>query len=91
MRSPDRLTTPLVRRDGRLEPATWDEAMGLIVEPLEGRDRALRRRARIGFYNSGQLFLEEYYTLAVVAEAGHRHSPRRRQHPPVHRDGGATP
>src|SRR4051795_146785 len=24
--SPDRLTEPLVRRDGRLQPATWDEA-----------------------------------------------------------------
>jgi anaerobic selenocysteine-containing dehydrogenase len=26
----------------------------------------------IGFYNSGQLFLEEYYTLAVIARAGIR-------------------
>src|SRR4051794_20158031 len=30
--SPDRLTEPLVRHNGELEPATWDEAMGLIVE-----------------------------------------------------------
>src|SRR5215212_10265341 len=30
--SADRLIQPLVRRDGRLQPATWDEAMGLIVE-----------------------------------------------------------
>ena len=28
----DRLTTPLVRRDGRLQRASWDEAMQLIVE-----------------------------------------------------------
>ena len=67
--SPDRLTTPLVRRKGRLEPATWDAAMTLLVE---------RSKAAIkddgpgshGFYNSGQLFLEEYYTLAVIADAG---------------------
>jgi ferredoxin-nitrate reductase len=67
--SADRLTTPLIRRNGRLEEATWDEAMSLIVE----RSRALKEqygRGSIGFYNSGQLFLEEYYTLAVVAEAG---------------------
>ena len=47
--TPDRLTTPLVRRDGRLRPATWDEAwrapvaadqrlaepVGVLVELLE--------------------------------------------------------
>src|SRR5690348_13282960 len=27
-----RLTRPLVRRDGRLEPASWDEAMSAVVE-----------------------------------------------------------
>jgi formate dehydrogenase major subunit len=26
-RHPDRLTTPLIRRDGQLQPATWDEAL----------------------------------------------------------------
>jgi len=32
--SPKRLTTPLVRRDGRLHPASWDEAMSVIAEKL---------------------------------------------------------
>ncbi len=31
---PERLTTPLVRRDGELQPATWDEALGLVAERL---------------------------------------------------------
>src|ERR671921_2500899 len=30
--APDRLTQPLVRRDGELRPASWDEAMDLVVE-----------------------------------------------------------
>jgi len=30
--SPERLLAPLVRRAGRLEPATWDEAVGLVAE-----------------------------------------------------------
>ncbi|HEY4120187.1 MAG TPA: molybdopterin-dependent oxidoreductase, partial [Byssovorax sp.] len=30
----DRLTTPLVRRGDALEPATWDEALGLVAEKL---------------------------------------------------------
>jgi anaerobic selenocysteine-containing dehydrogenase len=67
--STDRLTTPLVRRGARLRPATWDEAMALVVE----RSKADLRDAgpgSHGFYNSGQLFLEEYYTLAMVAEGG---------------------
>ncbi len=34
--SPDRLTTPLVRRQGKLEPATWDEATAFIAERLKG-------------------------------------------------------
>jgi len=64
--SVDRLTTPLIRRGGRLEPATWDEAMALIVE--RSKDAIERYGAGShGFYNSGQLFLEEYYTLALVA------------------------
>ena len=67
--SPDRLARPLVRRDGELREASWDEAMELVAE----RTRALLRErgpSSIGFYTSGQLFLEEYYTLAVIARAG---------------------
>lgn len=32
--SPERVTTPLVRRDGVLRPATWDEAIGLCADTL---------------------------------------------------------
>jgi predicted molibdopterin-dependent oxidoreductase YjgC len=31
---PDRLTVPLVRRDGELQPATWDEALGVVAQRL---------------------------------------------------------
>jgi anaerobic selenocysteine-containing dehydrogenase len=67
--SPDRLTTPLVRDAGQLRPASWDEAIGRIV--AESR-RILDEKGPlgIGFYTSGQLFLEEYYTLAVIGKAG---------------------
>jgi ferredoxin-nitrate reductase len=70
--SPDRLTEPLVRRGGkggRLEPASWDEAMDLVVEHSRQVLNAQGPLA-IGFYNSGQLFLEDYYTLAVLVRAG---------------------
>ena len=32
--SPERLTTPLIRRDGKLEPATWDEALDFVAAKL---------------------------------------------------------
>jgi anaerobic selenocysteine-containing dehydrogenase len=67
--SRDRLTRPLVRRNGRLEECDWDTALDLVV----ARSRDLLDRSgpgSIGFYTTGQLFLEEYYTLAVMARAG---------------------
>lgn len=67
--SPDRLTTPLIRRNGRLEAASWDEAMELIVERSQTIQQQ-RTSGAIGFYTSGQLFLEEYYTLGVIGKAG---------------------
>lgn len=67
--SPDRLTRPLIRRHGRLEPASWDEAMDLLVtRTKEIRDHYTS--GAIGFYTSGQLFLEEYYTLGLIGKAG---------------------
>ena len=42
-RAGDRLTSPLVRRGGRLQPATWDEALDLV-----GRTATHPHRARTG-------------------------------------------
>jgi anaerobic selenocysteine-containing dehydrogenase len=67
--SPDRLKRPLIRRFGKLQESSWDEAMQLIVSQSQ-RLKKEHGPGAIGFYNSGQLFLEEYYTLAVIARAG---------------------
>ncbi|QIS20431.1 molybdopterin oxidoreductase family protein [Nocardia terpenica] len=67
--SADRLTTPLQRIDGRLVACDWDTALRRIVR----RTRELLETngpEAIAFYTSGQLFLEEYYTLAVLARGG---------------------
>lgn len=68
--SADRLTTPLVRERGTLVEADWDTAM----ERIAARSRELLAEpggwGRLGFYTSGQLYLEEYYTLAVIGKAG---------------------
>jgi anaerobic selenocysteine-containing dehydrogenase len=67
--SPDRLTRPLVRRRGKLEPAGWDEALDLVAARSR---RALEERGpgSLAWYTTGQLFIEDYYTLAVVVRGG---------------------
>ncbi|HEX6492531.1 MAG TPA: molybdopterin-dependent oxidoreductase, partial [Candidatus Dormibacteraeota bacterium] len=44
-RDPDRVRTPLVRRDGRLEPATWEEAYAEVDRLLGGVIAAHGREA----------------------------------------------
>jgi ferredoxin-nitrate reductase len=67
--SADRLTRPLVREGGELVETDWESAMSRIVATSQ---RLLDEQGPLshGFYTSGQLFLEEYYTLAVIGKAG---------------------
>ena len=67
--SPARLTKPLVRRDGKLREATWEQAMKLVVRKTKEIQKKYTSGA-IGIYNTGQLFLEEYYTLSIISHAG---------------------
>ncbi|MFL5809049.1 MAG: molybdopterin oxidoreductase family protein [Flavisolibacter sp.] len=67
--SKDRLTTPLIKKNGKLQPASWDEAMDLIV----AKSKKVIEKTKglgMGFYTSGQLFLEEYYVLGTIGKAG---------------------
>ena len=59
----------MIRQNGELRRATWDEAMELIVSKAKDIRERLTSHA-IGFYTSGQLFLEEYYALALIGKAG---------------------
>ncbi|WP_409291146.1 molybdopterin-dependent oxidoreductase [Peribacillus sp. SCS-37] len=68
--APDRLKTPLVRgASGKLTPASWDEAMNLIVSKAK---QSLKEKGpdSIAIYSTGQGFLEDYYTIAKVGRAG---------------------
>jgi anaerobic selenocysteine-containing dehydrogenase len=67
--SADRLTTPLIRRNGRLVECDWDTAMDAVVRQVRGLLDEQGPSA-ISFYTTGQLFLEEYYTLGVIAHGG---------------------
>ncbi len=67
--SPNRLLRPLVRDGGTMREASWDEAMDLIVKQTRQVQQRFTSGA-IGIYSSGQLMLEEYYTLALIGKAG---------------------
>ena len=45
--SEDRLTFPQIRREGRLERATWDEAMALVADRLKWRSFRTRNESGI--------------------------------------------
>ncbi|MFD6224040.1 molybdopterin oxidoreductase family protein [Nocardia asteroides] len=67
--SRERLACPLIRRGGALVETDWDTAMRRITQHTKAL-LAAEGPSSIGFYTSGQLFLEEYYTLGIVAQAG---------------------
>jgi assimilatory nitrate reductase catalytic subunit len=64
--SPHRLRTPLVRRDGQLQPASWDEALDRIctgiadVQAVHGRDA-------VAVFGGGGLTNEKAYSLGKFA------------------------
>ncbi|MFD8865658.1 molybdopterin oxidoreductase family protein [Streptomyces sp. NPDC059590] len=63
-----RLTEPLVRRPdtGRLEPATWEEALDRVAEGLAATARAHGRDA-VGVFGGGGLTNEKAYALGKFA------------------------
>ena len=82
--SPDRLTRPLVRRGRRARRDRLGHRDGRASSAGRRSCSTSRGPSAIGFYTTGQLFLEEYYTLGADRARRHRHQPRRRQHPAVH-------
>lgn len=63
---PDRLTTPLIRRNGHLEPATWDEALDLISNRLH-QIRQETGPNSLAFLASAKCTNEENYLLQKMA------------------------
>ena len=60
----DRLVSPLVRRDGHLRPASWEEALSSATS---GIGAVLRRGAAFGVLGSGRATNEENYLAAWLA------------------------
>ena len=67
-RAGDRLDTPLVRRNGRLEPASWEEAFGLVASTWL-RVRAEHGPDAIAAISSARATNEENYLVQRVMRA----------------------
>lgn len=64
----DRLQKPLIRKDGRLTEATWEEALDLVVDRL-GKIKAEHGPDSIGILASAKCTNEENYVLQKFARA----------------------
>lgn len=65
---PDRLTTPLIRRNGRLEEASWDEALDLVAQ----RFTEIKNKYgpdSLGALSSSRCTNEENYLVQKLARA----------------------
>jgi assimilatory nitrate reductase catalytic subunit len=70
---PDRLTAPLVRgsKDGRLRPATWDEALDRVAAGI-GAAQKMYGRDAVGIFGGGGLTNEKAYWLGKFARVALR-------------------
>lgn len=72
LRTPDRLTTPLVRgADGELHPATWDDALDVVAGRLLAI-QARHGRDAVGVFGGGGLTNEKAYALGKFARVALR-------------------
>jgi nitrate reductase NapA len=60
----DRLTTPMLKRDGRHVPITWPEAINIIAQRIQANPRGF------AFYGSGQWTIPEGYAAQKFMKGG---------------------
>ena len=72
---PDRLTTPLLRagKEGKLRPASWDEALDFTSAKIQSIQRQYGRDA-VGIFGGGGLTNEKAYLLGKFARVALRTS-----------------
>ena len=74
LRADDRLTQPLVRRGGVLQPGTWEVALGEVTDRVRGLQQA-HGRDSVAVFGGGGLTNEKAYQLGKFARValGTRH------------------
>lgn len=66
--NPDRLTTPLIKKDGKFVKASWDEALNLIVQKFKGYSDKFGEDS-LAFLSSAKTTNEENFLMMKLARA----------------------
>ncbi len=69
--APGRAKQPLLRKDGKLVPVSWDEALTVMLENFSAVQQKYGNDA-LGVIGTGQLVTEEFYTLGKLIQLGFR-------------------
>lgn len=69
--APGRAKLPMLRKNGVLEPVSWDEALTTMVKRISAI-QSKHGPASLGVVGTGQLLTEEYYTLGKLVQPGFR-------------------
>ena len=64
-----RARTPLLRKNGKLVPVSWNEALDTMVDGLRGTQERYGQDS-VGVVSTGQLVTEEFYTLGKLVQLG---------------------
>ncbi len=67
--SPERIKTPLIKKDGELVSASWDETYRKVSDEFKRIAHEHGEKA-VGVISSGQLLTEEFYTLGKFVQLG---------------------
>ncbi len=65
----ERITKPYIRKNGKLTPASWDEAMSLVASKFKAAIKEAGPTS-VGYYGSGQALTEETYLASKIFKAG---------------------
>ncbi len=69
VQDPERLRTPLIRRNGELQPATWDEAIKATVDGIQSVQSRFGEDSMV-FLSSAKMTNEENYAFMRLVRAG---------------------
>ena len=69
--APGRAKQPLLRKNGKLVPVSWDEALDTMIEKFSAVQEKYGNNA-LGVVGTGQLLTEEFYTLGKLVQLGFR-------------------
>lgn len=67
--SPERVTTPLIKKDGELVYASWEDSYKKVSDEFKRIAKEHGQKA-VGVISTGQLLTEEFYTLGKFVQLG---------------------